>query len=172
MEHVTGCSQCGTHSCEDPRGTVINCSDFRVIKIAKFAKHVGTMIGPEVSLYRWTAPRNKFNGACAHIITSPKILVERACREQSLCVTGAGLFCTLAAPDQATDESRAYSDWLPDRCLRIRIASLAARFQVASCSNTFSKGLDKNQAGRSSLLATLFAPWRFPLCLSTVLCAG
>ena len=31
------------------------------MKIVKYAKYVGTMIGPEGYIHRWTAPRKKFS---------------------------------------------------------------------------------------------------------------
>ena len=34
-----------------------NCEEFREMKVAKYAKYVGTMIGPEGHVHRWTAPR-------------------------------------------------------------------------------------------------------------------
>ena len=37
-----------------------NCEEFREMKIVKYAKCVGTMIGPEGYFNRWTAPREKF----------------------------------------------------------------------------------------------------------------
>ena len=36
-----------------------NCEEFREMKIVKYAKNVGTMIGPEGHIHRWTAPRKK-----------------------------------------------------------------------------------------------------------------
>ena len=109
-KNVTGCSQCGTYPCEGPREwTATNCSDFRVMKIAKFAKYLGKMIGPEGCLHRWTAPRNKFNSACAQITTSPKILVERLSETKSMHFLCWAFLGSVAAPEQATntDESRA-----------------------------------------------------------------
>ena len=36
-----------------------NCQEFREMQIVRFAKHVGTMIGPDRHIHRWTAPRKK-----------------------------------------------------------------------------------------------------------------
>ena len=36
-----------------------NCEDLREMKVVKYAKYVGTMIGPEGHIDRWTAPRKK-----------------------------------------------------------------------------------------------------------------
>ena len=39
-----------------------NCEEFREMQIVRHAKHVGTMIGPDGYLHRWTAPRkNSYN---------------------------------------------------------------------------------------------------------------
>ena len=70
--------QHGTHTCEAlSEWTAIYCFDFGGKRIAKSAKYIGTMIGLEGSLHRWTAPRNKFVHACRKIVGSPKSLVER-----------------------------------------------------------------------------------------------
>ena len=37
-----------------------NCEEFRDMQIVRHAKYVGTMIGPNGHLHRWTAPRKKF----------------------------------------------------------------------------------------------------------------
>ena len=34
-----------------------NCEEFRDMQIVRHAKYVGTMIGPDGYLHRWTAPR-------------------------------------------------------------------------------------------------------------------
>ena len=36
-----------------------NCGEFREMQIVRYAKYVGTMIGPDGHLHRWTAPRKK-----------------------------------------------------------------------------------------------------------------
>ena len=38
-----------------------NCDEFREMQIVRHAKHVGTMIGPDGHLHRWTAPRKSYN---------------------------------------------------------------------------------------------------------------
>ena len=39
-----------------------NCQDFREMQIVRFAKYVGTMIGPDGHIHRWTAHRkNSFS---------------------------------------------------------------------------------------------------------------
>ena len=50
--------QYGSESCQSLLDWVsTNCEVFREMKIAKYAKYAGTMIGPEGYLHRWTAPR-------------------------------------------------------------------------------------------------------------------
>ena len=50
----------GSESCHDLLGLVsTNCEEFREMKIVKYAKYVGTMIGPEGHIHRWTAPQKK-----------------------------------------------------------------------------------------------------------------
>ena len=34
-----------------------NCVEFREMQIVRYAKYVGTMIGPDGHLHRWSAPR-------------------------------------------------------------------------------------------------------------------
>ena len=36
-----------------------NCQEFREMQIVRYAKYVGTMIGPDGYIHRWTAPRKK-----------------------------------------------------------------------------------------------------------------
>ena len=36
-----------------------NCEEFREMQIVRFAKYVGTLIGPDSHIHRWTAPRKK-----------------------------------------------------------------------------------------------------------------
>ena len=53
--------QYGSDRCEELLDWIS--TNFREMKIVKCAKYVGTMIGPEGHLHRWTAPRkNSFNG--------------------------------------------------------------------------------------------------------------
>ena len=52
--------QYGSENCHELLGWVsTNCEEFREMKIVKYAKHVGTMIGPEGHIHRWTAAREK-----------------------------------------------------------------------------------------------------------------
>ena len=40
-----------------------NCEEFREMQIVMYAKDVGTMIGPDGYIHRWTAPRKKSSSA-------------------------------------------------------------------------------------------------------------
>ena len=77
--------QDGSDSCQELLEWVLtNCQEFREMKIVKFAKYVGTMIGPEGYLHRWTAPREKFNQRTTKRNGTSESLVERLVRLQSL----------------------------------------------------------------------------------------
>ena len=41
-----------------------NCEEFREMQIVRHAKYVGTMIGPDGHIHRWSAPRKKSSSAC------------------------------------------------------------------------------------------------------------
>ena len=54
--------QYGSVSCHEFLNWVAtHCQEFREMKIVKCARSVGTMIGPEGYLHRWTAPRKKLS---------------------------------------------------------------------------------------------------------------
>ena len=54
--------QYGRKSCQPLLEWVAtNCEEFREMKLVEYATHVGTMIGPEGHIHRWTAPRKKFS---------------------------------------------------------------------------------------------------------------
>ena len=83
VDHITGMNlnhrkccwvQYGNDTCNQLLVWVAaNCEEFREMKIAKFAKHVGTMIGPDGYLHRWTAPRKKFIQRCKKSMRLPKV---------------------------------------------------------------------------------------------------
>ena len=53
--------QYGNDSCHELLNWVAtNCEEFHEMKIVKCARYVGTMIGPEGYLHRWTAPSRQF----------------------------------------------------------------------------------------------------------------
>ena len=56
-----------------------NCEEFREMNIVNYARYVGTMIGPEGHIHRWTAPRKNSCREPKTIIESTKSLVERLC---------------------------------------------------------------------------------------------
>ena len=41
-----------------------NCEEFREMQIVRYAKYVGTMIGPDGHFHRWTAPGKNSSSAC------------------------------------------------------------------------------------------------------------
>ena len=71
------------HGCEERdhllEWLAVHCPDFRDMQIAKFAKYVGTMIGPDGSIHRWTAHRKIFVQGVLKIKASTKSLVQRVC---------------------------------------------------------------------------------------------
>ena len=55
---------CWVQCCSESREYLLNwlsgnCEEFRQMQIVRFAKYVGTMIGPDGHIHRWTAPRKK-----------------------------------------------------------------------------------------------------------------
>ena len=129
-------------SCQDLLEWVpTNCEEFRERKIVKHAKYVGTVIGPEGHLHRWTARREKFIQRTGKTNGTSKNLVERLVDFKILgCISAPdeatlkeahALQCTTAGPYNAipTDLLRAGSvcGLGIDLC-GIRIISLAARF--------------------------------------------
>ena len=47
------------------------------MKVVKYAKYVGSMVGPEGYLHRWTAPREKFIQRTKKVNGASKSLAER-----------------------------------------------------------------------------------------------
>ena len=80
LNHRTCCwVQFGSENCHELMGWVsTNFEEFREMKTVKYAKYVGTMIGPEGHIQRWTAPRKK-HLENQKINESTKSLVERLC---------------------------------------------------------------------------------------------
>ena len=71
--------QYGSERCQSLLDLVAtNCGEFRDMKIVNFAKYVGTTIGPEGHIHRWTAPRKKFIERTKNN-ASTNSLVERFC---------------------------------------------------------------------------------------------
>ena len=70
--------QHGSDSCHELLNCVsTKCDEFREMKIVKYAKYVGTMIGPEGYFHRWTAPLEKFIHRTGKINGTSKSLFER-----------------------------------------------------------------------------------------------
>ena len=136
-----------------------NCEDFREIKVVKYAKYVGTMIGPEGHIHHWTAPRKNSNN------------VERVCDVKIYALSVFGYIGSIPAPDKGTLRAEAHAlqcttegpyfavptsllgvgsvCGLGPDLVGIHSISLAARYRTASCSNTLSQGFEKIQAARA-----------------------
>ena len=133
------------------------------MKIVKYAKSVGTMIGPEGHIHRWTAPWKKFSQRAKNNNESSKSLVERLREFKIYALSVLGFIGSISAPDEATlkDEAHALqcttagnaipTNFLcvgsvcglgPD-LLGIHTLSLAARERTASNSGTLANGLEK-----------------------------
>ena len=56
-----------------------NCTEFREMQLVRYAKLIGTMIGPDGYLHRWTAPRKKFIQRVRQINASTISVVQRLC---------------------------------------------------------------------------------------------
>ena len=69
-----------------------NCEECRVMQIVRHAKYIGTMIGPDGHLHRWTAPRKKIIQRVMKINASTKSLVERLC-ELKIYAISVLVFC-------------------------------------------------------------------------------
>ena len=80
-----------------------NCRKFRKMQIVRCAKYVGTMIGPDNYIHRWTAPRKKIQRVLQ--INSPtKSLVERQCEHKIYAIAVLGFIGSACAPDKATNK--------------------------------------------------------------------
>ena len=157
-----------------------NCEKFGEMKMAKHAKYVGTMIGPEGHVHRWTAPRKKlFTQRAKKINASTKSLVERLCDLKIYALSALGYNGSISAPDEATLKAEAHAAQCtttsPCNAIHtnlfcvgsicglgtdlqgIHSMSLAARYRTAARSNMLNKGLEKIQAARGYDLAWLSA---------------
>ena len=84
--------QYGTDSCRELLDWVsTGCEEFREMRIVKYAKYAGTMIGLAGYLHRWTAPGKKIIWRGKKIHESTKSLVERIV-DFNLCVVGSRVF--------------------------------------------------------------------------------
>ena len=78
-----------------------NCEEFREMQIVRHAKHVGTMIGPDGHLHRWSAPR-KIIQRVLKINASTKSLVERVCDFKIYAICVLSFIGSVCAPDKTT----------------------------------------------------------------------
>ena len=156
-----------------------NCVEFREMQIVRYAKYVGTMIGPDGYIHRWTAHRKNFIQRVLKINASTKSLVERLCDFKIYAISVLCFIGSVCAPDKATlkAENHAlqcttagpYNAILshllgvgsicglgPD-LVGIHSISLAARYRVPACSTTLTQGLEKIQAVRGHNCTPIFA---------------
>ena len=164
----------GSLSCA---GCQITVRIFREQQIVRSAKYVGTMIGPDGYVHRWTAPRKNHPARVEN--QCPYQKPGRATvRPQDLCGICVELHW-LRAPNKATFKAEAHAlqcatagpyNAIPYNQLGvgsvcglgpdlvgIHSVSLAARYRTAACSNTLNQGLDKIQAARGYNFAPIFA---------------
>ena len=74
VDHIAGLNSnyrkcCGVQNGSEGRESLLhwlsdNCEEFREMQIARHAKYVGTVIGPDGFIHRWTAHRKKSSSAC------------------------------------------------------------------------------------------------------------
>ena len=70
------------------------------MQIVRFAEHVGTMLGPDGHIHRWTAHREKIIQRVLNINASTKSLVERLCDLKINAVSVLGYIGSISAPDK------------------------------------------------------------------------
>ena len=150
-----------------------------LMKVVKYAKYVGTIIGPEGHIHRWTAPRKKFNERVLKINASTKSLVERLCDVNICALSVLGYIGSISAPEKATLKAEAHApqcttagpyNAIPTSLLGvgsvcrlgldlvgIHSISLAARYRTTACSNMLSQELEKIQAVRAYDSAPILA---------------
>ena len=136
------------------------------MQVVRYAKYVGTMIGPDGHIHRWTAHRKNH-------------LVERLCDFKIYAVSVLSYIGFICAPDKATLIAEAHAfqcttagpyNATPPSLLGvgtvcglgpdlvgIHSISLAARYRTAACSNTLNQGLAKIQAARAFDFAPILA---------------
>ena len=159
-----------------------NCEEFREMQIVRHGKNVGTMIGPDGHLHRWSAPRKILIQRVLKINVSTKSLVERPCDIKLYAISVLSFIGSVCAPDKATlkAENNAlqcttagpYNAILstllgvgsicglgPD-LVGIHSICLAARYRVAAFSTTLCHDLRKSTrlVGTIALLFSLSLP--------------
>ena len=99
-------AQYGTEGCESLRQRISeNCEEFREMQIVRHAKYVGTMIGPDGHIHRWSAPR-KFIQRVLKINASAKSLVERLCDFKIYAISVPSFFWILVRTRQGNPQGR------------------------------------------------------------------
>ena len=143
-----------------------NCEEFREMKIIKYAKYVGTMIGPEGHIHCWTAPRKKSFSEPKKLHPPRVSWKDCVTLRYTLCLC-LGIIGSISAPDEATlkEEAQALQcttagpcNAIPTDLLRvgstcglgpdilgIHTLSLAARHRTASNSVALANGMAKKQ---------------------------
>ena len=102
--------QYGNDSCQELLEWVLkNCPEFREMKIVKFAKYVGTMIGAEGYFHRWTAPWEKFNQRTRKINGTSESLVERLVDFKVYALSVLGYLGSISALGRATLMEEVYA---------------------------------------------------------------
>ena len=156
-----------------------NCEEFRDMQVVRHAKYVGTMIGPDGNLHRWTAHRIKFIQRVMKINASTRSLVERLCEIKIYAISVLNFIGSACAPDQATLKAENHAlqcttagpyNAFPSNLLAvgsvcglgpdlvgIHSLSLAARYRVAACSSILRRGLEKINEARGHNCTPLFA---------------
>ena len=163
------------------------------MQVVRYARYVGTMIGPDGHIHRWTAPRKNFIQRVLKINASTKSLVERLCDFKIYAISVLSLIGSVCAPDKATLKAEAHApqcttagpyNALPFNLLGvgsvcglgpdlvgIHSISLAARCRAAACSTTLNQGLERIQAARGydfapvlALSSTLSPDWEKEFC--------
>ena len=136
----------------------------REMKVVKFAKYVGTMIGPEGHNHRWKAPRKKFIQRAKNNESS-KSLVEDCATSRSMLFSALVDIGSISAPYEATFKGEAHAlqcstagpyNAIPTNLLCVGSVcglgpdlvgtysvSLAARYRTGSSPNKLNTGLEK-----------------------------
>ena len=154
-----------------------NCEEFNEMQIVRHANYVGTMIGPDGYLHRWTP--EKIIQRVMKINASTKSLVERLCDFKIYAISVLSFIGSVCAPDKATFKAENHAlpcttagpyNAIPSSLLQVgsicglgpdlvglHSISSAARYRVAACSSTLRRGPGKVNAARGHNCTPLFA---------------
>ena len=86
------------------------------MQVVRYAKYVGTMIGPDGHIHCWTAPRKNLSSGVLKISASTKSLVERLSDFQIHAVSVSSYTGSICALDKAT-RPMSFSVRLQDRTM-------------------------------------------------------